>query len=411
MGLALRPSSKPARGNRRVADVPLWEEIIACTCRSKSVAVVKTRVRAIAECRPASATILRAASLRSVWLALLLAMISSLGLAGCVTGQADTNKTSISADTSCDKLTGARRKAARLLDALESGRAVPNTTGVLLAVSVFAPLSVTAGLGNASRDRERTIASLETEELTLDQQINDQQCTVEARARAGLIKTTADDRFDGNYVGKGTTESWCVPPLLSLTVKSGQLRGELKVGSTPVAVYEVKGQLYNDGQATLHFKRPESKIFTDDFDARLTKQTLSFRAELDMSRKACIYHFDIGKGRTEAAAPPVSHPFLTGEWKANSELIVGESAGSCAQTGGVYVLDVANDVFTAKNANGTMFSTSIPADGIVRQSFRSSTGANLEMKGNARSRDLEVSNNSRGCRWKLVPERSGASNP
>lgn len=343
--------------------------------------------------------------LRSVWFAVLSVVTSSLSLTGCVTGQADPNKTSISADTSCDNLTDARRKVARLLDALESGRAVPNTTGVLLAASIFTPLSAAAGLAGASRDRERTIASLGKEELTLDQQINDQQCTVEARARAGLIKTTAEDRFDGKYVGKGVTESWCVPPLLSLTVKSGQLSGELKVRSTPVAVYEVKGQLYDGGQTALHFKRPESKVFTDDFDARFTDKTLSFTAKLDMSRKACVYNFDIGKGQ-KAVAPPVSRPFFVGEWKAHGELIVAESAGGCAKAGGVYVLELANDVLTAKNANGTMFSTSVPANGIIRQSFRSSTGASLEMSGNARSRDLEIINEARGCHWKLAPVRT-----
>ena len=91
-------------------------------------------------------------------------------------------------------------------------------------------------------------------------------------------------------------------------------------------------------------------------------------------------------------------------WQARNILVPERSAGTCAKDGGGYSLDLTGTTFTVKNVNGQMFSITLPADGAVKQGFRSPSGARLEMVGNAKSKDLEIINSSQGCRWKLTPE-------
>jgi hypothetical protein len=95
----------------------------------------------------------------------------------------------------------------RQLDALESGRAVPNTTAALQALSPLSfPLADITTLNRASSafgdvrswDTGQTITNLRAEETALNQEIEDKKCTVEARAKAGSIKAVDDGRFDGN---------------------------------------------------------------------------------------------------------------------------------------------------------------------------------------------------------------------
>ncbi len=45
----------------------------------------------------------------------------------------------------------------------------------------------------------------------------------------------------------------------------------------------------------------------------------------------------------------------------------------------------------------------VPADGRIEQAFRSPSGAQLTIVGNARARDLEIVNAASACRWKLTP--------
>ncbi|MEK7994709.1 MAG: hypothetical protein AAB403_12970 [Planctomycetota bacterium] len=91
-------------------------------------------------------------------------------------------------------------------------------------------------------------------------------------------------------------------------------------------------------------------------------------------------------------------------WRARTILLPDRSAGGCAKTGGLYALDFTGTTFTGSNANGKMFSITIPADGAVKHAFRSPSGASLEIVGNAKSRDLDIVNSRSACRWKLTPE-------
>jgi hypothetical protein len=107
--------------------------------------------------------------------------------------------------------------------------------------------------------------------------------------------------------------------------------------------------------------------------------------------------------------PPPPAPTFTGPWKAQNVVIPEKSGGLCTRTGTFYSLDLTGDTLTVDNENGRMFVTTVPADGFIKQTFRSPTGANLEMVGNARTRELELANNGSGCRWKLTPLSAAAA--
>ena len=96
-------------------------------------------------------------------------------------------------------------------------------------------------------------------------------------------------------------------------------------------------------------------------------------------------------------------PFLTGAWQARNGLIADRSLVACARSGGSYSLDLAGDTLTVDNVNGRMLTMTIPPDGTIDQTFRSPSGARLQIVGNARTRELEIVNSNAGCRWKLTP--------
>jgi hypothetical protein len=203
------------------------------------------------------------------------------------------------------------------------------------------------------------------------------------------------------YTGKGKTDSRCAQPQLSLTIKDGEAKGKLGADGES---YEVRGQLYEDGEVSVRFKQPESSIFTDDFDGQLANQILSFTARLDTSRKACVYHFAVADKQVAAKAhglPTISRRLMEGAQHTHRRQIrrqlfrgwsclLPRSDGRCP------------DGQECQWDNVQRFLS--PADGAISQKYRSPSGANLEMLGNARSGDLEVVNAVRGCRWKLTPE-------
>jgi hypothetical protein len=104
-----------------------------------------------------------------------------------------------------------------------------------------------------------------------------------------------------------------------------------------------------------------------------------------------------------ASVPPSARVF-TGAWTAHNVVIAEKSAGNCYSSQGViYSLNLIGDTLEVYNVNGHMVTTTVPADGRISQTFRSSSGAQLEIVGNARTRDLEIVNFRFGCHWKLTP--------
>ncbi len=110
-------------------------------------------------------------------------------------------------------------------------------------------------------------------------------------------------------------------------------------------------------------------------------------------------------------APPAAAPTFTGPWRAQNIIIPEKSGGNCTRAGTFYSLDLTDDALTVSNENGRMFVATVPADGIVKQTFKSPTGGTYEMVGNARTRELEVVNSNAGCRWQLTPVSAASAVP
>jgi hypothetical protein len=105
-----------------------------------------------------------------------------------------------------------------------------------------------------------------------------------------------------------------------------------------------------------------------------------------------------------AAAPPPAAPTFTGPWKSTGVLVLERSASICARVGVTYAFDLSGDTLKVDSPTGPAFTTTVPADGALRQTFKAPNGTTFEMIGNARTRDLEVLNNFTGCRWKYAPD-------
>jgi hypothetical protein len=101
----------------------------------------------------------------------------------------------------------------------------------------------------------------------------------------------------------------------------------------------------------------------------------------------------------------VSGPAWAETWKARAELIETKSAEGCPRQLSVYTLDLAGDTFSATDVDGKMFSISLPANGVIKEDYRSPTGNRLEMSGNVRTKHLEIYSGHRGCWWRLVAEK------
>ncbi|SKA07103.1 hypothetical protein SAMN02745126_03442 [Enhydrobacter aerosaccus] len=232
----------------------------------------------------------------SIWFSVLAATAAGL-LSGCVSDNTTTQSagpqtasSQASATDYCASLTANRRRVARLLDDADNNHGAPNSAAGI--IGLFGGSSaMTGGRSLAGQDRQRAIDDLRSERSSLDHEIDQRQCTAEARAKAGVIKPTTDAAYNGVYVGKGSTQSWCAQPSLSLTVKDGQLSGKL----TAEASYDVKGELYDNGDVSLLFKKEGTGSFTDDVDGRLKDGTLSVGVKLDDSPRACSYQFSAAR--------------------------------------------------------------------------------------------------------------------
>src|SRR5262249_35587908 len=110
-------------------------------------------------------------------------------------------------------------------------------------------------------------------------------------------------------------------------------------------------------------------------------------------------------GSGQAAAPTVYGP---GSWKTLAVLTDGTSSPQCSREPTTYSFDLRDDRLTVESSVGAKFTAVVPADGRLKQEFKAAGGAyvsnpRLEMSGNARTRDLEVTIPEFGCRWKLSP--------
>jgi hypothetical protein len=104
------------------------------------------------------------------------------------------------------------------------------------------------------------------------------------------------------------------------------------------------------------------------------------------------------------AAAVLAMPASAQTWQVEATLKYGSSPDICAEyEPSNYTLEFVGVVITGTGRSGKLFSTNVPASGVIRHVFKSGWGDAFEIYGNVRLRQLELIHMNSGCRWILDP--------
>ena len=114
----------------------------------------------------------------------------------------------------------------------------------------------------------------------------------------------------------------------------------------------------------------------------------------------------------ETATPPpqtlpvAASPAGDGTWRAYARLLPDKSAALCRRGGGFFDFRLRDGMLFVMSRVGDSFSIPVANDGSIRHAWTVASQPPhfiaLEMTGNARTRDLELFNSKRMCKFKLV---------
>ena len=104
------------------------------------------------------------------------------------------------------------------------------------------------------------------------------------------------------------------------------------------------------------------------------------------------------------AALVLAMPANAQTWQAQSTLHGASSPDVCIQYEPLtYTLVLSSGTITGTGRSGKLFSTAVPATGLIRHVFKSGWGAEFEISGSVRTKELELVHLDSGCRWTLLP--------
>jgi len=99
-------------------------------------------------------------------------------------------------------------------------------------------------------------------------------------------------------------------------------------------------------------------------------------------------------------------PAYAETWQVQATLKYGSSPDICAEYEPVtYTLEFTGVVISGTGRSGKLFSTTVPASGMIRHVYKSGWGDRFEISGNVKMRQLELIHMSSGCRWILESTR------
>lgn len=106
-------------------------------------------------------------------------------------------------------------------------------------------------------------------------------------------------------------------------------------------------------------------------------------------------------GATVVAALFIANTVMAQQWVGDVRLVTERSTGNCNASLGTQTYEIVGNTLKRLD-KGSEYSTAIGTDGNVRHDQYSRVGLKLTLTGNARTRDLIVTNPN-GCTWRVVP--------
>jgi hypothetical protein len=106
-----------------------------------------------------------------------------------------------------------------------------------------------------------------------------------------------------------------------------------------------------------------------------------------------------------------SAPAFADSWRTKVALLEERSSSNCVDADVsrlTYDLAVTDNSFSMVSSSGEKVSAPVAADGSTQTSFTGSLGRRqfaLQLTGNVRTRDIEISNARYSCHFKLMPVR------
>jgi hypothetical protein len=183
-----------------------------------------------------------------------------------------------------------------------------NADIALMTVGIIVLWPVLFGLA-ATKDRKDELGQLKGQYDAVDLSMRTRQCTLPpppagapARPPAATPEVAAIVSFNGTYKGKGTTESWCLPPTLTLTIKGDAVEGQLSEAVNGITTSSVVGTLDGAGVVSLQFKGSNNEYFTGKAAGALRGSTITLDVRT-ASARACNYHFELNRAPQVATAP------------------------------------------------------------------------------------------------------------
>jgi hypothetical protein len=211
---------------------------------------------------------------------------------------------------SCDQLTDEKMRLTSEVQRVSGlQRENANADTAMMTVGIIILWPVLFGLA-ATKDRKDELGQLKGQYDAVDLSIRTRQCTLAPPGpgtpapvpRLTPELAAASTSFNGSYKGKGTTESWCLPPSLALNLKGDVVDGQLSEIASGATTSAIAGTVDGSGVVSLQFKASNTDYFKGKVDSALKGNTITLDIRT-ATAKACTYHFELARAPLVAAAP------------------------------------------------------------------------------------------------------------
>jgi hypothetical protein len=228
--------------------------------------------------------------------------LAALSQAACTSGPGSVEARYVSPNTyqswSCAQLFDEKARLASEVDRVSSlQRENANADTAIVAAGIILAPILLIGLA-ATKDRKEELGRLKGEYEAVDNNITARQCNAglsAGGATAPQVATAPAVSYAGTYAGKGTTDSYCITPSLSITIDAGNnVAGTLSEQANGAATGTITGNVTPTGQLVLAVKSGSGANVNGTYRGTVTATALN----VDMKQPSpgdCHYKFSLGK--------------------------------------------------------------------------------------------------------------------